>query len=484
MFKNKFLNIIDALTEKEIKAFGKFINSPFFNESKRMLEFYDLAKKYYHGHNLNMLTPEIISRYIYKTEQFDSVKTRKLISDFNSLIENFLIHYSVDSDVIGKKAYLSKRLNEKDLNKLYDIEIEDIKKIMNNSKWDSKSYYFSRLKLILEELNAKIYQLTPEKQIERIENLTDSIDRLFTFMKLYVYHIIVQNNFFGDSSVTDYGFVNMETMMNYIGKNISDFYKSEPRIYLFFRVLELIKEGDIRKIYADIEEYIIRNRQYLSPEDIEFNIYTIISFIVSEVNRGKQEDIYTAIEIFKKIESNGFLEKINEFNHYTFIQIVNFAIYAKDVEYAESFIWRYYSKINSFFKEDSLNLALAMLRYIQGRYQEAKDFIKKIKYRTYGFYIMTNGLLLRIYFEENLLNFIHPTVDSFKHYLKRNKNIPMFIKESFMLFFNYLTKLSGIKKGKIKDAYKLEYALSNEKNFYGKKWIGEKLEDIINGINK
>jgi hypothetical protein len=244
-------------------------------------------------------------------------------------------------------------------------------------------------------------------------------------------------------------------------------------------VLKLIKEQSIEKIYTEVEKYIEENRLYLSPDDIEFSIYTIITYIVAEISRGKYEKIDLPVDVFKRIEANGFLDKIDNFNHFTFIQIINFASFLNDFEYTETFIWRYFPKISSYYKEDSLNLGLAILRYSQKRYEEAKEYLDKVNFKTYGFYLLTNSLRLKIYYEENSLKYIPHLIDSFKHYIKRNKSVPHFYRESFSYFLNYLSKLTSLKKGNIKDAYKTEYILSGEKNFYGKKWIEDKLNELI-----
>jgi hypothetical protein len=315
--------------------------------------------------------------------------------------------------------------------------------------------------------------------MEKIKNLTDSVDQLYIFIKLYVSHILVQNNFINEVDITDYGFASIDSIVNYIKKNIEYYKKNEPRIFLYFLVLKLIRERSIEKIYTEVEKYVEDNRLFLSPDDIEFSIYTIITYIVAEISRGKYEKMDLPVEVFKRIEANGFLLKIDNFNHFTYIQIINFASFLNDFEYTETFIWRYFPKISVYYKEDSLNLGLAILRYSQKRYEEAKEYLDKVNFKTYGFYLLTNSLRLKIYYEENSLKYIPHLIDSFKHYIKRNKSVPQFYRESFSNFLNYLSKLTSLKKGNIKDAYKTEYILSNEKNFYGKKWIENKLNELI-----
>ncbi|MFA5405352.1 MAG: hypothetical protein WC358_10495, partial [Ignavibacteria bacterium] len=334
MYKYKFLNMLDSLSDKEFKTLGKFINSPYFNESKHMAGFYEFIKKYYHNHTFDMVTTELISSYIFKTKKFNSVRTRKLISDFNNLIENFLVHYSLDKDIIGKKAYLTNQLKNKELVKFYNNEIDEIKELMNNSQWDSKNYYYTKLKLVDEEFLMKKFDMQTDKKISTVKNLVDSADQLYIFIRLYIFHLLVQNNLMGESKISEYGLDTFEKLMGNIENNIDKFESKQPRIYLCYLTLKLIKLNSLDKVYQEIENYIEKNRVLLNTKDVEYSVYTIVSHIVNEITTGKYEKINIAVRVFKRIDEKGFFNNIREINHFTFIQIIIFALHIKDIEYA------------------------------------------------------------------------------------------------------------------------------------------------------
>lgn len=478
MYKYKFLNILDSLDDKEFKTLGKFIASPFFNESKKMVELYEFVKKYYHNHTFKELTTELISEGVFKTKKYDSARTRKLVSDFNILVENFLIHKSVDRDLIGKKIYLVNQLKKKELDKFYNIEIDDLKRIIKISDLDSKKYYLSSLNLAIEELFIARHSLHRDKKIEKIGNLIDSTERLNIFLKLNIYHLLVQNNLYNDKEIFKSGLDSIEDFINNIQKKADTYKIEEPKLYLYYFTLKLILSGTVDKIFPEIENYIEENKAFLDASDIVLTIYTIVIFVVNEISSGRFEKAEVAVRIFKRIDEKGYFTGLKEINHFIFAQIINFALSINDIEYAEAFLWRYFPKIK-IYKDDSINLAIASLRFSQYRYNDAKDHIKKIKYKTFGFYLFANSLLLKIFYEENSLKFINPLVDSFKHFLKRNKNVPGYFSESYYLFLTYLTGLTSLKKKNRKDIFKFEYELSNEKKFIDKKWIEEKVKEII-----
>jgi hypothetical protein len=401
-----------------------------------------------------------------------------LVSGFSNILENFLIHNSVESDSIRKKEYLCEQLKNKKLDKFFNTEVEDLKKLIDNSGMDSKSFYFAKLRLADEELSLKKFELQTDKKAGKIKDLAVSALHLDIYMRLYIYHILIQNGIMGEEEFSDYGEENLEKLYGEIEKNKNELKSREPRIYLSYLTLKLITSKNLEKSFSEMENYIDNNRMLLKTGDIEFSLYSIVSYIVREISNGKYENTALALQVFKRVEKKGFFNKLNEINYYTYIFILLLILNEKDMEYAEEFIWRYYPKLK-LYKEDSINLAVANLRFVQGKYSEAKAHINKINLKTYEFYLLTNSLLLRIFYEEESFKFIYPNVDSFKHFLKRNKHIPEIQRESFGLFLKYLTRLTSLKTKSRKDFFKIDNELSNEKNFFGKEWIEEKVK-ILN----
>jgi hypothetical protein len=479
MFKYKFLNLLETFSDAEFKTFGKFIKSPFFNESKKLVDFYYFLKKFFNSHSFEKITLEMIHENVFREEKYNYIKTRKLLSDFTFGLESFLVHNSIEKDRTNRKIVLANEYKKKIPGKYFENEIGKLKKNLFESSVSSKNFYMSNLYLAEEQFKTKKYTLHSEVQIKNIIEIYKSAKRLNLLERLNVYHFLIQNNISDDEEFVKSGFQSLSDFIRDIGKEMFLEENTDKGMYLYYLVLLQIRDKKISEIFKIIEKYIIKNEKFIKKQDIEFIMNTILIYIINEINRGRYNNYSLLIDNLKKIDEKGYFDDLIEVNHINFVEIVYFSILLKDNEFAESFIWKYFSKINIFYKEDSLNLALAVLRYGQKRYGEVRRQLEKIKYRSYGFYLIAKSLLLRIYYEENSLNYILPLVDSFKHFLKRNKMVPQYFRESFSLFLSYLSKLTSIKKGNMKDVFRIENKIAEEKNFYGKEWLEEKLR-IIN----
>lgn len=471
MFKYKFLNVIDSFSDYEFKNFGKFVSSPFFNESRYLTAMYEVVKRYYMSHTFDKLTPEIIYEEVYREGEYNYVKARKLVSDFTLLAESFLVHNALSNNILQKNEMLSDEYLKRNLDKYSEFEIGNLKNMLFENAAGMKSYLNATQRLSEKDFATKKDVTEKNIRIEKLKEIYNINFKLSLFEKIYIYHLLIQNNIQDDEELVENGFESLTAFVENKALTALANEQENRGLKLYFMILQLIAEKDILNIYNKTEEYLAENREFIKSADIEFIEYTIINCLINEINRGRFTDLSLLLDVFKKIDFKGYFDNLVEINHITFVEIVHFSILLDEKAFAEAFIWKYFPKINPYYKVDSLNLAIAVLRYGQKRYGEVRHQLSRVKFKSYGFYLIANSLLLRMHYEENSLNYIYPLADAFKHYLKRNKLIPEYFRQSFGLFISYLIKLTGIKSGRKKDTFIIEQRISSEKNFYGKEWL-------------
>jgi len=53
MQNTKIIQFLKCLSKDELREFGKFVRSPFHNNRKDVIRFYDVLKKFYPDFNIN-----------------------------------------------------------------------------------------------------------------------------------------------------------------------------------------------------------------------------------------------------------------------------------------------------------------------------------------------------------------------------------------------------------------------------------------------
>ncbi|HRB01038.1 MAG TPA: hypothetical protein PK294_11430 [Ignavibacteria bacterium] len=90
MENSQLIESLRTLDKNEIKEFGKFIRSPYFNNRSEVIRFFNYIKKFFPEFKSNELKEEIIFKNVYPDKKYSSVMTRKLISLTLNLLLDFL----------------------------------------------------------------------------------------------------------------------------------------------------------------------------------------------------------------------------------------------------------------------------------------------------------------------------------------------------------------------------------------------------------
>jgi hypothetical protein len=82
---------LNKLDKNTLLRFENFINFPYFNKYKTVINLFSYLKLHYPEISDEHLTKKKISWHVYKQKRVNAEKVRKLISQFNLLFEKFLV---------------------------------------------------------------------------------------------------------------------------------------------------------------------------------------------------------------------------------------------------------------------------------------------------------------------------------------------------------------------------------------------------------
>ena len=91
MRESKLTEMVKGISPAEFKKFGEFLNSPYHNKSRKIIQLYELINFSYDEFDANIITNEKIAKAIFSGEGDKDQNVRTLISTFTSLLEEFLI---------------------------------------------------------------------------------------------------------------------------------------------------------------------------------------------------------------------------------------------------------------------------------------------------------------------------------------------------------------------------------------------------------
>ncbi len=98
MQNSSLTGILKNFSKDEIKSFGKFVSSPYFNTSEATVQLFEEMKKYYPSFAKKDFTRENLFHAVYGERDYNDELLRKLISNLIKLSEEFIFINSIKSN--------------------------------------------------------------------------------------------------------------------------------------------------------------------------------------------------------------------------------------------------------------------------------------------------------------------------------------------------------------------------------------------------
>src|SRR5689334_8259284 len=110
MLDYSFIEIYETFTREDIKAFKRFITSPYFNRSKKVVKLFDQVIKYHPNFESSSLTKEKLHAKVSPEIPYNDITMRRLLFDLQNLTEKYLQQISFDSKKIDSRNFMTEEM--------------------------------------------------------------------------------------------------------------------------------------------------------------------------------------------------------------------------------------------------------------------------------------------------------------------------------------------------------------------------------------
>ncbi len=466
---NQLSFILQTLSKSEFSQFGNFIKSPYFNNRSEVIRFYESIKKYYPDFNFSVKVRESVFQEVYPGKKFSDVLMRKLFS----LTANYLIEFiAVNSFRENKLEFNVKvidKLRERQIPHLFEKRSGQLSRLLESSIHDI-SYYESKLKYT-SILNGYLLNTDEKSMLGKMQNELDDVLNYFLTVILLQY---IRMSEWSKSMNVKFEMKFYDEVIKYFSSQSG----GEVTLpYLYFNMYMLLNTED-DKYYRDLKNGRNKFAGRLSGLD-EYNIAIVSNqYCFKKVMKGYTEYRQHQFEITKNIlEKNlipaGYIEP------YFFTNIVRNAVSIKELYWAEKFILDYKERLNPEIAAEIIDYSLAMTEFGKCNFEKSLEYLSKINIDISNIKLDIKNLQILNYFELNYKLELESLIDSYKHFLQRDKSLTPQSKNVSSLLIYFVSEL--IKIGRVrkkKDLNVLKKEIENTPYFGFKEWLLNKADDI------
>ena len=486
MENTKIIHFLKCLSKHEFREFGKFVRSPFHNNRKDVIRFYDILKKLHPEFSMDERAKKSIFEKLYPGRKFNSTVLVLLSSYLYNLGKEFLSILDLKEDRFFHQYFILNSLDKHHADNLFEKEYKSTAEFMKNEKLSSD---FFHQKSLLEELriNYNLKRNRQDKICRETVEFSDLSVYSFIVKLVLMYHDLLVNK-----QSFNYEFVDSPTELFIKSFNFEGFInnleieKIENHNYLlyYYYLFMCNYYPGSEHYYSKLKEYSFKDFDKLNMVEISGRFNCIIDYCMFQIKSGDSKFLRETFNLYTEALEKRLYQinsKTNEIGLIFFRNIVAIGLAAKEIDYVERFIIEYANGIKGDFKEDLLELCYAMLYYEKKEYVKALECLSKVSNTFQLFKLATKHTLIKIYYETNHNDSLFSLLDTYKHYLKNEKIITDLIKSYHTNFLNYLNILVRMRSTRKLDdlpALKKEIKENMNMDFRHKLWLIEKAEEL------
>lgn len=478
MKKLEISDIIGILEREEFQKLGSFISSPYFGISKRAASLYCYISDNYESAAKGMLTRDAAAKAVLGDTYSDD-NARKLFSDLNKAIEDFLTAEVFAKETPLKQLMLLKALRNKEDRGRHSQKMRELTKQLGAMEPDALSY-----RLIADAAEEEFTAEDPaefHEYSEALQNWCSMLDAYYMSSKLLIYEYMFSKQMLNKSGKL-YNWSMADEIFSYIEANAAAVKNDNPDIYLKYLMVKMIREKN-DSLMPEYSEFLRENEKRFSRANVTSYYSDLYNYATIHISRGRHDLRGPFLNLIKEIEPRGLLFDAGEdkIHIYTFKQIADTAFHLKETAWAGEFIERYKNKLGTHNPQNILSLMMAKLLYYKGDTAGARVELDKVSFDDYILYLDAKSFRICLEYDEADFDSCLMNIDALSKYLKHKKEIPENMIQSAKRFKYYIRKLIDFKENTADSFYLLKLAEeinSEEAPVYGREWIRDKIEEL------
>ena len=153
MINSHFIDVLKTFNPQELEGFKTFLDSPYFNKRKKLVELFNVVKSYYPFFTDENFTRENILKKIYKKEDFNYGKINEGLSALYKLSMNYIKQNAIEKNKLYPDVMLIEELRKRSLKNIFTIKDREIKSEINQFNELDSNLFLKQYLIEIERAN-------------------------------------------------------------------------------------------------------------------------------------------------------------------------------------------------------------------------------------------------------------------------------------------------------------------------------------------
>ncbi|MDX2000849.1 MAG: hypothetical protein SFW35_00325 [Chitinophagales bacterium] len=463
MENSKLISLFKTFSTKELREFGDFVESPFFNKNEELVKFFAYLRKQAPEFSPKKVSREAVFKALYPKQPYDDKLLNYLMSFLLKLAEQYLGYSQLAEQETLHRYYTLQACVQRKLEKHYQLLHSQAVEKLEQYPHRNNEYYYHRY-LLADLANQHFLKQMVRKYDERLQQAADNFDQYFLAGKLkYCCEMLDRRN----SLEADYQLYMLDEVLAYVSANPQ---VHTPPIAIYHTVLLMLIHQMDTDYFGRLKQLLEQYKgQFPQPEYRDIYMFGI-NYCIRKVNQGDQHFLEQLFQLYKDAFESNLLVDDGFLSPWAYKNMIGVGLRLKKFDFTELFIREYNNKLAPDFRENALYYNLAELFYYKKDYSKALENLNKVEFSDIYYQLDTKKMMLKIYFELDEIDALYSLIASFRIFLRRTRLISEANKEAYVNFLHMVNLLVKRDKSMLSE---IKEKIATTSPLADRKWLKE-----------
>lgn len=468
---NKLYQTLRCLDGSETKRLSKYLNSPYFNQSKILIRLFDLLLDYCERKTPGFDRHQIWTD-IFPGKNYDDVNFRKHCSDLLKLVQDFMAQETIMYDTTRRSIDALDFVVRRKIEPLFAGAMRQIRDDLGKKQYRSMEYFKNaytaeRMYYAMMDFDVKLNVRA------NIEEISHHLDIFYWIEKLKLYSSVLSQKRTGSF---EYKLNFIDDILIYLKAFPID---QVPELAIYYYSFLTLYEEEENEHYFNLRKLLDR-LGHLMPQKEAVELYdSALHYCIGKLNKGSREFLQEYFNLFE----DGLRKEIfivnEELATWRYNNAVGVALQLGKLDWAELFIENYKKHLPADTQQNTYTFNLARVYRYQNKYDKVLSLLRDVEYEDIGYNLISKAILIITYYELDEHDALDPFMESFRVFLNRHKTIPNQRRQGYLNLIKYVRRLTRISSNDKTALEKLRQdILKNRAKTVNHEWLLEKISEL------
>lgn len=486
MISSKAVDVLETFAPEELKEFGQFLRSPYFNTNKNLIKLFDVLKV---SLAKDIAEEQLYSR-VFPGKKYNYGIFKNLLSELYVQVCEYLAVKRLRQKYGDKNTYLIKELVDRKLVKHADKWIITTKDFFTDKALAIEDLHTD---FLMEEYSAFSNYARDQRWLQNLSKKEDPLLMSKKFAVYFLARFISQYLFITHSMFKLKKEINLKPMQD-IMKDTYNFLKENleeevPTVEILYHIVKMHAEPSNTEWYYKLKDLWIKHKYNVSVQVARNGFIYLSNYCEDRFEKGDDEFIHEQFNLERDYFKDDLPVRYHGgVNPDTYEKMIVNGLTVEEIDYIEAFIEKYNKSLPETAWNATHHYTSAYLEFYKKNYDEAIELLAKID----GGFLLTEfaskDLLLMIYYELGEWESFYSLTASHRSFTEKHSKLHPQLKKARIGFIKNIRTLAKIKENLHVKKDGLDVTLNRLLNDFKKGpsvsrvWLSRKANELKNEL--